>query len=63
MEFNLEELTQAYAAKLGSLESQLTLSQVTVEKLQDQVNSLQAELDKLKPTEEATADAKKGGRR
>lgn len=63
MEFNLEELTQAYAARLGSLESQLTLSQVTVEKLQDQVNSLQAELDKLKPTEEATTDVKKGGRR
>lgn len=63
MEFNLEELTQAYAARLGSLESQLTLSQVTVEKLQDQVNSLQAELDKLRTTGEATADAKKGGRR
>lgn len=63
MEFNLEELIQAYAARLGSLESQLTLSQVTVEKFQDQVNSLQAELDKLRPIEEATADAKKGGRR
>lgn len=48
MQFRLEELTKAFADKLGSLEAQLTVAQVQVEKLTQENRDLQSQIDKLK---------------
>lgn len=48
MQFNLEELTKAFADKLGSLETQLTVAQVQVEKLTQENRDLQSQIDELK---------------
>ena len=48
MQFKLEELTKAFANKLGSLETQLTVAQVQVAKLSQENRDLHSQIDELK---------------
>ena len=60
MEFNLEELTKAFAEKLGSLQAENTILQVQVNKLTQANQDLQTQLDSLmNDNEESTEKAGK----
>ena len=56
MEFSLEELTKAFAEKLGGLQAENTVLQVQVNKLTQANQDLQTQLDCLKNDNEESTE-------